>query len=116
MLWIKVVIRRIELPSEVAKIPIIKNTVIFRWKKSLKIWVDQRKRRHFLIPLESQRRLVDVSRVDTSVELRGDGVGTLTFGAKQVDVTDLLTGEVCRQGEGLPLGPWDVRVVQSNAG
>ncbi len=29
--------------------------------------------------------------VDTSVELRGDGVGTLKFGAKQVDVTDLLT-------------------------
>lgn len=28
---------------------------------------------------------------DTSVELRGDGVGTLKFGAKQVDVTDLLT-------------------------
>jgi hypothetical protein len=28
--------------------------------------------------------------VDTSIELRGDGVGTLTFGAKQVDVTDLL--------------------------
>jgi hypothetical protein len=29
--------------------------------------------------------------VDTSLELRGDGVGTLKFGAKQVDVTDLLT-------------------------
>ncbi len=29
--------------------------------------------------------------VDTGLELRGDGVGTLKFGAKQVDVTDLLT-------------------------
>jgi hypothetical protein len=27
---------------------------------------------------------------DTSLELRGDGVGTLTFGTKQADVTDLL--------------------------
>jgi len=29
--------------------------------------------------------------VDTGLELRGDGVGTLKFGAKQVDATDLLT-------------------------
>ncbi|HSK31938.1 MAG TPA: hypothetical protein VK903_00505 [Propionicimonas sp.] len=28
---------------------------------------------------------------DTSLELRGDGMGTLRFGAKQVDATDLLT-------------------------
>jgi len=42
--------------------------------------------------------------VDTSVELRGDGLGTLEFGAKQVDVTDLLTerlGEPDESSQGI---------------
>ena len=31
------------------------------------------------------------------------------------DVTDLLTGERYPPGASLPLGPWDVRIVSSNA-
>jgi hypothetical protein len=56
---------------------------------------------------------------DTSVELRGDGVGTLKFGAKQVDVTDLLTarlGEPDESSQGIlceldDSSPWAQTVI-----
>ena len=57
--------------------------------------------------------------VDTSVELRGDGVGTLTFGSKQVDVTDLLVdrlGEPDESSQGIlcelnDASPWAQTVI-----
>ncbi len=57
--------------------------------------------------------------VDNSVELRGDGVGTLKFGAKQLDVTDLLTerlGEPDESSQGIlceldDSSPWAQTVI-----
>ncbi|HEX5334828.1 MAG TPA: hypothetical protein VFW55_03040 [Propionicimonas sp.] len=57
--------------------------------------------------------------VDTSVELRGDGVGTLKFGSKQVDVTDLLVdrlGEPDESSQGIlcelnDASPWAQTVI-----
>ena len=56
---------------------------------------------------------------DTTVQLRGDGVGTFPFGAKQVDVADLLTdrlGEPDESSQGIlceldDSSPWAQTVV-----
>jgi len=70
-------------------------------------------------PSPTMSSAIPTPTADTSVELRGDGVGTLKFGAKQVDVTDLLTdrlGEPDESSQGIlcelnDASPWAQTVI-----